>query len=331
MTEKEAYRILNLSPEAELSEIKKRYRQLISQVHPDIQVPSDAGCTCNAREINIAYSTLKKGKAPEKKAVSPNRKQRSEKSQKSSVWDAPVNPNAYTEREILHYVTDYDGTVLGNFSIAEGKYLWTTDEDFPLFLLSIYNCGKQLLDEADASLPRKKSSTVRHQLQAELTYLLAQQFIDSTALLGKLAKEETSAPDGSRIFFLSAMLEPSMGAPGSSAFLPAAGERLCPSGIRHHRLYLKNQSGKELGYLSFPDDRLYYVVVPLFEQKKVLVKIKAADAQNYKKRKTNASPKTPDCQPLHLWLKLSCETGNTMPENLNLQIAQLLEKYRKLA
>jgi hypothetical protein len=30
-------------------------------------------------------------------------------------------------------------------------------------------------------------------------------------------------------------------------------------------------SGNELGYLSFVDDRLYYVVIPLFEQKKVQI------------------------------------------------------------
>lgn len=43
-------------------------------------------------------------------------------------------------------------------------------------------------------------------------------------------------------------------------------------GTPGHKLYLKNQSGKELGSLSFSDDRLYYVVVPLFEQKRVQIK-----------------------------------------------------------
>ena len=37
--------------------------------------------------------------------------------------------------------------------------------------------------------------------------------------------------------------------------------------LRNHRLCVRNRQGQELGYLSFQNDRLYYVVVPLFEQK----------------------------------------------------------------
>ena len=44
------------------------------------------------------------------------------------------------------------------------------------------NCGKELLDEIDAALGRKKAPAIRQTLQAELTYLLAQQFIDGPAV-----------------------------------------------------------------------------------------------------------------------------------------------------
>jgi hypothetical protein len=77
-----------------------------------------------------------------------------------------------------------------------------------------------------------------------------------------------------------------------------------PSRLKKHRLYLKNHSGNELGYLSFLDDRLYYVIIPLFEQKKVQIRVKYT---GYKRK-------------LHLWVKLSNESVSSMPESVNLQI-----------
>lgn len=42
MTEREAYKILGISPEAGQDEIKKSYRQLMLRVHPDM-TPADSG------------------------------------------------------------------------------------------------------------------------------------------------------------------------------------------------------------------------------------------------------------------------------------------------
>jgi hypothetical protein len=60
------------------------------------------------------------------------------------------------------------------------------------------------------------------------------------------------------------------------------------------------------------DDRLYYVVIPLFEQKKVQIRVKYAG----EKRK------------LHLFVKLSNEAVSSMPESVNLQIEAILREYR---
>lgn len=301
MTKKEAYEILGLPPGAGTEETKRRYRQLITQAHPDSQTFSKENPGHSAQEINIAYSILKKRSSRPKPVAAKN--------QKTIPWNAPVNECAYMEREILHYAQDCDGKILGNFCIAQGKYLWITEEDFPLFLLSIYKCGKQLLDEADDRLLVKKPSEIRQRFQAELTYLLAQQFIDATTLLGELARKTSGDQDKNPIYFISATLEPS-----SQTQPLSADETLCPSRLQRHRLYLKKQSGPELGYLSFPDDRLYYVIVPLLEQRKVQVRIQAAGV-----RKGNS-------ENLRLWLKL-LPTPTAMPENLNLQIQQLLELF----
>lgn len=50
------------------------------------------------------------------------------------------------------------------------------------------------------------------------------------------------------------------------------GSTLYPAGVSNHRLYLRNKSGQIIGYLSFKDDRLYYVIIPLLEQNKAQVK-----------------------------------------------------------
>lgn len=329
MTEKEAYQVLGLTPGATLRELKKKYRELMIQVHPDSgihtsrQMPSlgaspytQARCSYTAQEINCAYSILKEKISSDPHTKSRRNANHHPERKQTSVWNAPVNENAYTEREVLQYAEEADGTVYGNFCVAKGKYLWTTEEDFSLFLLSMYQCSKRLLDESDASLNRGHAPSTRHRIQAELTYLLAQQFIAGIDLLEELTKEEKADSDGNRIFYISATLEmPNQTVP------PKAYETLYPSKISQHKLYLKNKAGQESGYLSFTDDRLYYIVIPLFEQKRVRIKIQTAKKQPRKKSATNY-------QNLDLWLKLCDKDQSKLPECLNLQIEQLLRQYQ---
>ena len=280
MTPAEAGKILGISSKADIEQVKKQYRRLMLQVHPDVSGPSKARYQYSAQEINLAYGVLKKRLTGSEGLSFSGKGESSRK--KNFHWDAPVNDQAWKERDVLHYAEDYEGNILGNFTIARGKYLWTTEEDFPLFLLSIYRCGQELLDEVDASLQRKEDSFLRRKIHPQLTYLLAQQFMDSTALLKELAKK--TAPGEEEVYYLPAMLEIS----GSLANL------------------------KEF----------YYIVIPLFEQRRVLVKIKAS-----KKPASSKKGKTSRYHSLHLWLKLAPQAKKQPPENLNLQIRQLLEIY----
>ena len=299
---------------------------MMRKVHPDSGAP-EQNCRYLAHEVNLAYEVLSSGRTGERGHIDHRRAGdvRKEGTAKHTSrtddrpWDAPINPYAYREREIFHYVEDYEGNILGNFSIARGKYLWKTEEDFPLFLLSIYQCGKDLLDEIDDRLQRNELTMLRQEIQPELTSLLSQQFIDGTTLLSELAKENET--EKGRIFSLPAMLE--LAEAGTEA---KVGEALFPSRLRKHRLYLKNQAGRELGYLSFLDDRMYYVVIPLFEQKRAKVKLKVSEKQGAKKRR---GKDTGRYQNLHLWIKLPNESGNGLPESLGLQIERLLSRYEK--
>lgn len=332
MTAPEAYQILGLPIGSDFSEIKKKYRRLMLQVHPDTGSRTDAVLAARAQEINVAYSVLKRlacsgnsfvfqsngGFAQEGYSSCGYQTKKKER----SAWNAPINQYAYREREILHYAEDSEGMTLGSFRIAKGKYLWITEEDFPLFLLSVYRCGKEILDEIDFSRRQEPEPAVRQQIHAELVYLLAQQFIDGTALLRELAKRASGKTD-SDVFYLPAMLE------NTGLYPVSYEEALFPSRLQKHRLYLKNSSGQELGYLSFPDDRLYYVVIPLFEQRRAQVRIQTAEQQSGwpagGRRKKDAGA----YRRLHLWIKLSSGEQNGLPENLNLQIEQLLKRYRQ--
>lgn len=317
MTKQEAYQILGLMPGAEKAEIKKKYRKLMRQVHPDTGPASQDNYGYSAQEINSAYAVLMQEMPVTAENHFSGRVRPAEKGKRKAPWDAPVNMHAFAEREVLQYVEDQDGTVLGNYCVAKGKYLWKTEEDFPLFLLSLYQCSKELLDGIDEQFQREEVLPKRQQMQAELTYLLAQQFIDSTAIFEELAKKEEITREGERVFYLSSMLEIKAGA------VPVkAGEPIYPSAVRNHKLYLKDQAGRELGYLSFWDDRLYYSVIPLFEQKRVQVRIQAAENRAEKRKKAAGY------QMLKLWIKLVKTDTNRMPENLNLQIEELLNKYR---
>ena len=311
MTKKEAYKILGIHPEADEIEIKNRYRQLVRQIHPDAQTVPVKGSPA-IQEIILAYKFLKKENfSSYETASSPASPEKS-----SAVWDAPLNVHAYREREVLHYAEDSFGRPAGHFCIARGKYLWKTEEDFPLFLLSLYQCSKNLLDEVDASLRRNAPSLLRQKVHPELCYLLAQQFIDGFSLLKELTKEEPADSADLYTFYMPAMLETPDG-----KYSPSPGDLLFPSRLCQHRLYVKDGFGRELGYLSFLDDRLYYVVIPLFEQRRALVKIQMSSEQ--KKNGRTA------CCRLQLWIRTPKEAPCSMPENLNLQIESLLQRYRE--
>ncbi len=154
MNYQQACQILGVSPGTDFRDIKKKYRKLMSALHPDVHISARSRYHYNVQEINIAYALLKEASLKDSGAAV------------DSVWDAPVNENAYRERNIYYYEEDREGQVIGDFCIARGKYFWQTEEEFPLFLRSILQCSKELLDEADTALGKLKSPSKRTLIQA---------------------------------------------------------------------------------------------------------------------------------------------------------------------
>ena len=185
------------------------------------------------------------------------------------------------------------------------------EEDFSLFQKSIFACASQILEEVERKKQIYKSERLRIQTLAALVYLLAQQFLNSTELLKELGQEQKADAEGNRIFLIPAMLEL------TGNIQAAEGEVISPKRLTKHRLYVKNSQGEELGYLSFRDDCMYYVVIPLMEQRRVKVRMKAAEG------------KKAACQKLNFYVKLLEKDTAGMPESVNLQIEQLLNDYTR--
>ena len=196
------------------------------------------------------------------------------------------------------------------------------------YLKSVYQCGSELLKEADASQKREADDSRRQRALGELIYLLAQQFIDVRSSLDELAKvitvgDSSAGRSPDRIWFLPAMLEYGPRSSHTGRELPKTGDLLYPSELRHRRLFLKDVSGEELGYLSFKDDRLYYIVIPLFEQRRVQVRIRVSEGPASQGKAKNTS----FYQNLDLYIRLDPLQHQFLPENLNLQIEKILREY----
>ena len=183
--------------------------------------------------------------------------------------------------------------------------------------------------EGSGCITKKRADDSRRQRAlGELTYLLAQQFIDVRSALDELAKAVTVGDSSAgrstdRIWFLPAMLEYGSRSFHTGRELPKTGDLLYPSELRRRRLFLKDVSGEELGYLSFKDDRLYYIVIPLFEQRRVQVRIRVSEEPASQGKGKNTS----FYQSLDLCIRLDPLQQKFLPENLNLQIKKIIREY----
>ena len=336
MTSETAYRILGLPISADRAQIKKTYHRLLHRIHPDTDTFETAAYPYTIQELNEAYALLyknTKGIASRHSAARTSRqtattsvhakKRHASGNPPRTVWSAPENPTAYTDRDIYHYAEDSDGTKLGTFVIASGKYLWTPEEDFPLFLKSMFGCSDRILSQLDQQMQRDFIPQKRLAIQAELSYLLAQQFIDLSGTLARLLASSSSETDNGAVYTVPAMLETT----GSTAAL-RSGMLLYPSGIKKHRLFLQTGRQQMAGYISFKDDRLYYILIPLLEQKRAQVKIAIAPLTRNCTRHNYAHKGT--YRDLDFQIRLPKDSAVTFPESIQLQIEALLQQYQLL-
>ena len=292
MTVQQAYKIFDVRSDITKMELKKRYRRLMHMVHPDAVLNRDKSNKENvyrysAYEINEAYTVLFNQTGQE--SLKSNYKydykysEYDEKyygtDQENEEYDftAPENEHAFCQRNVYHYAEDYNGNNIGRFKVARGRYMWMPDEDFKLFLRSIYECSEELLNRIDEETGRVHDSEYKIIYQAELAYLLAQQFTATSDTLGNIL---TSIDDAANVFYVGAMLEMS------------------------------------------PESGLYYVLIPILEQKRAMVKIEVSSKQD--RHNTMGEKKYKN---IDLWVKIGNDA--TFPENINMRIEDLLNSYHE--
>ena len=326
MSVEQAYKILAVPRSADIKAIKKKYRKLMLKVHPDSLKSGKNTYQYSAQEINEAYSIIIKNLSDNKMSSYFNNSSDDNYSSEytydgeyyqdynsyasdGSNWDAPVNDNAYTSRNIYHYAEGARGNITGSFVIAKG---------FEQIIKSISESSDKLLSGIDNRRKGSISDTRRAVIKAQLAYLLAQQYIDATYTLNELITPVKQ--NNAQTFYIDSMLEIQANAP----FL-RAGMTLYPQSLKNHRLYLKTKSGNAAGYISFRDDRLYYIIIPLLEQKRAQVKVQIATRQDKNNTRHNVKYKN-----LDFWIKISDNNSGTFPESINMQIEEILTKYSKM-
>ena len=305
MTRREALKILNLDDSYSKDDLKKKYRALMMMLHPDMNrmnhYPYDAS------DINLAYEYLKDN-------AEDYHSGKNEKEHKIR-WSAPVNVKAYKEREILHYVEDYNGDIIANTVIDQGKYYWIQDEEFPLFFQSIVRCAKKILEEYDEKYGSYRSND--YKLLSELIYLIALQYVNPVSLLELL--DLGINEDGEKTYQAMAMIET-----GNHNDLKP-GDMIFPFRMREHKLYVCDRHNSQLGYISFKDDKLYYAIIPLLERKAAKIKmiISEESVQSYQ-RKNHRN--------VIMYIRLIEEEHNSSSsdymDSINAKISDLLENGR---
>ena len=303
MTKKQALIIMGMDNNYTKEALKSKYHSLMLLTHPD--AANDHSYPYEASDINVAYEYLLTHIGEK---TSPKAKNTSHKSS-TIKWNAPINDNAYASRDIYHNVEDEDGNIIGKATIDNGKYMWIEDEDFSSFLSSIYACSKSIISMHDEAHDQNHSDDMV--LLAKLTYLLIQQFVDTSMILNKLTKTNNN-----NIYEVDAMLEIT-----NPYVRLTDGATIYPSRISEHRLYVKSGTGKEVGYISFKDDKLYYGIIPIFERRACQVKMQVANATGkYLNRKKYVD--------INMMLKLLEEDRTSVIESINDKIDRLLNNAR---
>ncbi len=214
-------------------------------------------------------------------------------------WNAPVNANAFTGRPVYQYVEDANGNIIGTITVDNGRYMWIEDEDFPLFLKSLYDTAKFVIGDDDSKKHISRSDD--EELLKDITYLIAGQFFGSDLALSLMKRQK----DGS--YHTKAMIELMGGK------IPKEGHVLYPQRVENHRLYVKDGSDNGIGYMTFRDDRLLFGIIPLFERSAVKVKMIAG--------KSHGSSVDAD-----LWIIPQPEDNVTIIESINSRIKSRLDR-----
>lgn len=244
----EAYKILGVSKENTDREIKAKYKKLLIMYHPDSaptrkRNPEDDE---KIRKVIEAYRKIRESE--DEPSYEPY----------EFTWDAFENKRAFSERNIFFQFKIYDED-LPPSKMARGRFVWDPDmEEFPLFAKSVLEACKEVVTDHDLTPAPGKVKDIFNLMMQE--YVLP---ADAARKVGKLICED----DNLEVYSFSGFIKDESGTSRESRI--NCGEPL--------KIYLREDravveeivTGKVLGSISFDEDELYYVVLPLLENPKV--------------------------------------------------------------
>lgn len=267
MTLQEALEILGAQPGEKMGEIRARHRRLMAQLHPDVRGGS-AQELARAQQVNAAYTLVRglcarQGEEILRRPARPGRGS-------GRGYSAPVNPLAFCARSV-YVVPDFSmipGAGEGDARPqlrGRGRYLWDPDrETFPLLCRSVGECATALLQEIALSCGAgAEAGQVLMGYRERLFHALMQDFVEPVLALRRFLVSEGRDRRGRDRYRLGALLQV-RGAERirelCDPLQEGIGVELC---VRGERLWALDEDGRALGWLSFSEDALYYLLPPL--------------------------------------------------------------------
>lgn len=320
MTVEEAYRILGISKEADNKTIKLQFRKLIAKYHPDA-VGSDAPEHLKkAQLLNEAYALLRKRAAADKNSV--NRK---------PVWKAKVVETAFTQRTVYMSGVSWEGETPELYQVARGRYEWDPDlEEFECFLRSLNEAVMELLERTEEkngiyNFEEYDVKAQRFDCQLQLFHLLAGQFISPVSCMKKLTEPEETDEQGRNIYKFQAFL----GTTGTGDLFSAMsklkeGDLLYATSLKNNRIMVSNAAGTKLGHLSLADDCLYYVIIPILQNRMAQVKFLVKECNIHRRSRPYRIKVN-----VELYLRMGKEVEDVKHCDWNLKIGEVLNWYEE--
>ncbi|WP_035795690.1 J domain-containing protein [Butyrivibrio sp. WCD3002] len=240
----EAYRILGASRSDDENTIKKKYKRLLFVHHPDAKrhrgEASDDGMITKVIE---AYKVIRENLELELE------------SSDDWEWEAAVNEEAFCDRAVYVQYRIYDDEDLPLSKVAEGKYFWDPDlEDFPFFAKSVLEAAKDVVSGAEGTLSGNALMEVFH--------LMMQEYV----LPADAARKIGEPVGGTEAYQFAGYIKCNAGK-RDDAFHEGEPVDIF---LSDNRAVAQNPvTGVFLGDISFDDDALYYVILPLLEESEV--------------------------------------------------------------
>ena len=248
MTLKEAYKILGASKQDDDREIKAKYKKLLILYHPDSD-PTRERNPEDDEKIRQVIEAYKKIKESEGEPYFDTYE---------FTWDAFENKSAFSERNVYVQFKMYDEE-LPLSKMARGRFVWDPDmEEFRLFSKSVLEACKDIMTDYSVILTPDKVKDIFHLMMQE--YVLP---ADAARKIGKKVREEGEK----EVFAFNGFVKDNPADPKVSP--STIGEPLNIF-LREDRAVVEEiVTGKVLGTVSFDEDELYYVILPLLEDPKV--------------------------------------------------------------